>query len=151
MFDQNRQKREEISQFLEQNGAANISTISTGGGAASNNISTLQLRNLNQSSEMFNRTDMRIYQQLFPDRELKAQRFFDLNTTSPPQTLMMRSPSFSKKGATSNNISLHSNPHQVQPGMGGKPQQRSSSQRRNSNSQIRLNKPRNMSQLVEST
>ena len=60
-FDQNRQKREEISQFLEQNGAGNLSTISTGGGVASNNVSTLQLRNLNQSSEMFNRTDMRIY------------------------------------------------------------------------------------------
>ena len=42
LFDMNRQKREEISQFLEQNGAGNISAISTGGGGiASNNVSTL--------------------------------------------------------------------------------------------------------------
>lgn len=41
LFDMNRQKRDEISQFLEQNGAGNLSTISTGGGVACNNISTL--------------------------------------------------------------------------------------------------------------
>ena len=44
---------------------------------------------------MFNRTDMRIYHELFPGREIKAQKFFDLNTTAP----MMRSPSFTAKGA----------------------------------------------------
>ena len=61
LFDANRQKREEISQFLDQNGAGNMSTISTGGGIASNNVSTLNLRNVHQYSETFNRTDMRIY------------------------------------------------------------------------------------------
>ena len=134
LFDQNRQKREEISQFLEQNGAGNLSTISTGHGVVGNNASMLQLQNLNKSSDVFNRTDMRIYQHLFPEREIQAQRFMDLSTT----VAMARSPSFIQKGVASrdanNSFTSH---HQMQ---GHVP--RSSSQKRSSNSQIRLNKPR---------
>ena len=112
-------KREEISQFLEQNGAGNISAISSGTaangglGIKSNNTTALQLSNLNKTSEMFNRTDMRIYQELFPGREIKAQKFFDLNTTTP----MMRSPSYTVKGARGrdSDVSILSNNGGKQP------------------------------------
>ena len=102
----------------------------------SNNVSSLQLRNLEQSSEMFNRTDMRIYHELFPGREIKAQKFFDLNTTAP----MMRSPSFNGKGpsrADANTSILSNN------------QRRGSASQKRGGSQIRLNKPKNMAQQVE--
>jgi len=50
---------------------------------------------------------MRIYQQLFPGHELKAQRFIDLNTTANATT-MIRSPSFNKKGGSVMNESTTS-------------------------------------------
>ena len=68
LFDQHRQKREEISQFLEQNGANDLSTI------MSNQNVTMQMGQLQHqnSSGLFNKTEMRIYQELFPERLLKA-------------------------------------------------------------------------------
>ena len=95
---------------------------------------------------MFNRTDMRIYQELFPGREIKAQKFFDLNTTTP----MMRSPSYTVKGARGRDteVSILSN-------NGGKQPRRSSvigsnQPSKRSNSQLRLNnKPRDIGQQID--
>ena len=87
---------------------------------------------------------MRIYKELFPGREIKAQKFFDLTTNA---TSMIRSPSFNAKvksgnggSAQDNNVSEMSK-NIRRNSLPGQP--RSSSQRRN-NSQIRVNKPRNM-------
>lgn len=142
LLDINKQKRDEISQFLDQNGVGDISTISTGGGVASNNISTLQFRNFGQSSDAFNRTDMRIYHELFPGREIKAQRFFDLNTTAP----MIRSPSFNKgqAGARDNTSQLS--------GAASQSQKRRQSARARSSSQsnqLRVKSSKNQAQLLE--
>ena len=80
---------------------------------------------------MFNRTDLRIYEELFPGRELKAQKLFELNTTA---NTLVRSPSFTAKGgqrgaSDPHNLTILSNQRLSS---GTRQRQRSASQKRGS-------------------
>jgi hypothetical protein len=111
-FDEAKQKRQEISQFLEKNGAGEISAILPHRDPNSMLPSGKRIINTDQSvldnanvSGQFNRTDMRIFQELFPDRSLIAQGFIQVGIGNKKSKGLLRSPSFSNQGNQMNDQS----------------------------------------------
>jgi hypothetical protein len=79
-IDHARQKRDEISQFLEKNCLSEISAILPPSDVAKSVVP----RSVPDQSGLFNKTDIRIFQELFPDRAIKAQRLIELGINSKP-------------------------------------------------------------------
>lgn len=88
-----KQKRDEISQFLEKNCLSEISAIMPQSDA------TKSVAARPDNSGLFNKTDIRIFQELFPDRSIKAQRLIELGVNKSTPTAMPRPHSESRKNA----------------------------------------------------